>query len=101
MIYSISEQARLVQPDRFRITRVIDDTEFTEFPATLYASRGLMASDVPISITYATMMYLQSSVQAEVYRMTCKHWDSTASGRYLTIREMRQAMGDMFSLKIE
>lgn len=99
-LYTISENARVVKADRFLITRVVDDNEFTSLQATYYASRSIMISDAPETITYATVLYLNSEIQPDVYRMTCKHWESIIDDRYLTISEMRKAMGDLFTLRI-
>jgi hypothetical protein len=99
-LYSISEESRVVAPDHFLITRVVDDNEFTGVEAQYYASLSMMASDTPLVITYATEMYLESRNQPNVYRMTCKHWESVIDDNYLSISEMRKAMGDLLTLKI-
>ena len=99
-LYSISADARIVRPDRFLITRVYDENEFTGLQRTYHAGLRMMANDAPQTITYATVMHLQSELQADVYRMTCKHWESVVEDRYLTVSEMRRAMGEVFTLLI-
>lgn len=99
-LYPISENARLVRPDRFLITKVFDENEFTGLHRSYYASQRMVSTDAPETITYATVMHLHSDMQPDVYRMTCKHWESVVDNRYLTISEMRKAMGDIFTLKI-
>lgn len=99
-LYSISENSRIVRPDRFTITKVVEENEFTSLQKPLYVSRRLMSNDAPETITYATVFYLNSEIQPDVYRMTCKHWESVVVDRYLTISEMRKVMWDVFSLMI-
>jgi hypothetical protein len=99
-LYSMSENARVVRPDSFQITKVVDENEFTDLQKTGYAGLGGMVHDAPETITYATVMYLNSEIQPDVYRMTCKHWESIIDNKYLSISEMRKAMGEIFTLNI-
>ena len=50
---------------------------------------------------YATMLYLHSERQNDVYRMTCQHWEEIRDGRYLSVAQMRKAMGEIFTLLIK
>jgi len=50
---------------------------------------------------YATLMYLNSEKQKDVYRITCQHWEDVMDDRHLTIKQMRQAMGDVFTLNLK
>jgi hypothetical protein len=45
-------------------------------------------------------MYLESKIQPDVFRMNCKRWDWPAIGEFLSINEMRQALGDYFTLTL-
>ena len=67
-LFSISEKPREVRPDRFLITRVVDENEFTDLQKTLYAGRRMFVDDAPETITYATVLYLESEIQPDVYR---------------------------------
>ena len=105
-IYTMSEQSRTVEPDSFEIIRVVDEIESSSIskPAQL-ALHGdaLMLSllDRGNVFNYATMMYLKSDNQPDVYRMTCQHWEDIRDDRHLTIAQMRQAMGEVFTLEIK
>lgn len=98
-LYSIAEQPRKVQPDEFVVTQVVDYTEMTSLRPVTTASL-LTANDGYDIVTYTTIIYLKSVKQADVYRMSCMHWDDMANRRYLSISQMRKAMGEVFSLKI-
>ena len=110
-IYTISEQPRNVQPDRFEIIKVVDEIETSAlqkdmmFASVDFLARGGIQAmgmlDHSLVFNYATMMYLRSDKQTDVYRMTCQHWEAVADDKHLSIAQMRQAMGDIFTLKIK
>jgi hypothetical protein len=99
-LYTISEQSRLVEPDTFAVTRIVDQKENVAAKSTAYAGLEMTQVDGPIILTYATTMYLESKLQPDVFRMTCKRWDWPVLGEYLSINEMRQALGDYFTLTL-
>ena len=105
-IYTMSEQSRTVDADSFVLTRVVDDIE----SSSLKGSNQLAALDEALVLgtldrsymyNYATMMYLHSERQKDVYRMTCQHWEDVLDDMYLSATEMRQAMGKVFTLEIK
>jgi hypothetical protein len=105
-IYTMSEQARTVSQDRFEIVKVEDDIESSALQKTTRLAAlddavtyGLL--DKSYVFNYATLMYLQSEQQKDVYRMTCQHWEDVMDDRYLSVTQMRQAMGDVFTLEIK
>jgi hypothetical protein len=105
-IYTMSEQPRVVVVDTFEITKVVDEVESSSLHTrTQLAMRGNTYAfgmlDRSYVFNYATMMYLESDQQKDVYRMTCQHWEDMRDDRYLTVAQMRQAMGDVFTLKIK
>jgi hypothetical protein len=98
-IYTMADSWRSVEPDTFRITRVEDGTEMVGIERMPMASLSL-ATDMPATVTYATSLYLESPRQPDVYRLTCMHWDDYNRTRYLSISEMRSALGEVFSLRL-
>lgn len=100
-VYRIAETSRDVKPDRFTITRVVEDTEMTSaFPMPPVASFGF-ASGIPAVYTYSTYFSLHSDKQPDVFRMTCMHWESIIDDHYLTVPQMREAMGELFTLNLK
>ncbi len=104
-IYAMSEQPRSVQKDNFEIVKVVDEIETASIQSGIrlaalgpVASMALDASEV---FNFATLLYLNSEQQKDVYRLTCQHWDMVVDGQHLSIEEMRSAMGDVFTLKIK
>jgi len=103
-IYTISEQPRTVAPDSFKIVKVVDDIESSSLQKELRVAalgRAFFASgfDRSYVFNYATLMYLNSDKQKDVYRMTCQHWEDIVDDRHLSITQMRAAMGDVFTLQ--
>jgi hypothetical protein len=105
-IYTMSEQSRTVEPDTFEIIKVVDEVESSSIQMrTQLAMRGNAYAfgmlDRSYVFNYATMMYLRSEKQKDVYRMTCQHWEDVKDDRYLTVTQMRAAMGEIFTLVIK
>ena len=105
-LYTMSEQSRTVDPDTFDITRVVDEIESSSLSKDIHVALhgdALMLGmlDRSYMFNYATMMYLKSENQKDVYRMTCQHWEDLRDDRHLTIEQMRQAMGEIFTLNIK
>ena len=99
-LFTISEQARVVDPDTFVVTRIVDQREDVSTRWPRYAALGMSGGDGPVHLTFSTTMYLKSKIQPDVFRMNCKRWDWPAIGEFLSINEMRQALGDYFTLTL-
>ncbi len=110
-IYTIDEKPRSVQAGSFEIIKVEDNIESSSIQqGTQLASldhviagklNALGMLDRSEVFNYATMMYLRSDKQPDVFRMTCQHWESVLDDRYLSISQMRTAMGEVFTLIIK
>lgn len=105
-IYTMSEKPRTVIADRFLLTKVVDNVESSslrESPqlAALDGAQVIGLWDRSYMYNYATMMYLHSERQKDVYRMTCQHWEDMMDDKYLSATQMRQAMGEVFTLEIK
>ena len=87
-------------PDSFVVTKIVDQSEdvATGWPTFAALGMGIVFGDGPVHLTFSTTMYLESKVQPDVYRLTCQRWDWPNIGEYLSINEMRQALGDYFTL---
>ena len=105
-VYKISEKPRTVLADTFEIIKVVDDIESSSLQkSTELAALNKILSfgmlDRSYVFNYATLMYLNSEKQNDVYRLTCQHWEDVMDDRHLTISQMRGAMGDVFTLEIK
>lgn len=110
-IYTISEKPRSVQTDSFQIIKVEDDIESSSMQnnTQLASVDNVVARnnhafgmlDHSEVFNYATLMYLRSDKQKDVYRLTCQHWESILDDKHLSIKQMRDAMGAVLTLNIK
>ena len=99
-LLTISTEARVVKPDTFLVIRIVDQREDVSNSWPIYAGLGLARGDGPVHLSYSTTFYLESKIQPDVFRMNCKRWDDPVIGEFLSIHEMRLALGDYFTLKL-
>jgi hypothetical protein len=99
-LYSISEQARTVKPDTFSVVRVVDRRDDVSTAWPLYAGLDLAVDGGPMHKTFSTKMYLESKLQPDVFSMDCMKWDWINIGEFVNISQMRQALGDYFTLTL-
>jgi len=110
-LHKVSQQARKVEPDRFRVTRVVEwEDYYGQSSAIRYASLdlselrihgglgiglGMMEDASPSTVMYATIISLQSEKQPQVEELVCGHWDTLGVVEPLTLEEMKSALGDL------
>ena len=102
---------RTVKPGSFSIIHVYQEEQFMLWPTIRLAASfrfgvgmgGVMAGGDGGSspIPYATVFNLRSDTQPDVLRMTCMHWEDPTDARFLTLAEIRQAIGGYISVIIE
>ena len=103
--------AQTVTPDEFLITRVsrallpsVSNGSVLYARASVGIGIGIgidgVAGDGPSVQTFATRMDLGSSRQPNVFRLTCGQWGYPYDGQYLSIDEIRAALGNVFRLQI-
>lgn len=91
-------QGGRIEPDSFTVTRVARNTENVMLYPVIVA-RANSSGDGPPLEENQTIMYLHSDKQPNVFRMTCRHWgDPATDSVHLTITQMQQALGKMFTL---
>lgn len=61
---------------------------------------GLAADDGGSPWTFATHFRLRSERQPGVRSLTCQHWDDPALAVHLTIRQIRDTLGSLFTLEM-
>jgi len=99
-LFTISDQARVVNPDTFVVRKIVDRREDVSRPLPLYAGLSLAVDGGPMHETYSTVMFLESKVQPDVFRMDCRQWDWVNTGVFVSISQMREALGDHFTLTL-
>ena len=107
----LKETPQVVKPDEFEIYRTSRQTGvFARIDKhRLIAGVGIIthfgAIDIndgkPSPIIYGVQMELRSARQPEVFRLTCGHLqDPNMEARYLSIEQMRAALGTVFTLRL-
>lgn len=102
LMNNLVEYERSLPPTEFTIIRVLDDEEYAR-RYVLYASNvvsGDSLGDGPSIVGYVTYYYLQSSSAPNVRSLECIQWDDPVNVEYLSINEIKQALGKYFTLGI-
>lgn len=90
---------RTIQPAEFEIYKVSDDQDYVQRPVYLVANI-LTNIDGPTIIAYASYYFLQSSENPDVRSLECVQWNDPVNVEYLSINQVKKALGEYFSLKI-
>jgi hypothetical protein len=127
MMHKISGQARRIAPDSFELTKVNEWEDYTSIQPTRVASLDVADSRItggigvgvgvgggggisvgvgvgsggPSLIKYATILSLRSAKQPEVKEMVCLHWGDRGQIDFLTLEELKSALGNIFSIEIK
>lgn len=73
-----------VQPGTFEITRAENSREWVSQPNIMRFFR---------------ILHLQSAAQPDVLRLMCQDWDGPLLGKFVSVPEMRAALGDVITLE--
>ncbi|VAW62722.1 hypothetical protein MNBD_GAMMA08-1836 [hydrothermal vent metagenome] len=100
-VNSIKEQAQIIAPTTFEVIKIVDDEEYAQ-GRLLFASTDLkLVSDGPLITGLVSYYYLKSTDEPNVRALECIQWDSLYENNYLSISEVRQALGDVFTLQLD
>lgn len=98
-INTLKDSIQVIQPDNFTIYKVSIDRRFVSRDQ-LFASLSMdMFRDQDI-VGFSDDMYLSSERQPDVRKLSCLQWDDASDMSYLSIREIRQALGNIFTLRL-
>jgi len=88
-----------VEPDEFRVRRARHEQQTARVEGALRVARRVVDGG-PTFVRYQTILDLESARQPQVRWMICEQWGDPATGRHLTVREIRLALGDTFTLTL-
>lgn len=98
-VRKVLDTPQLVKAGTFAI-RAVQRENYSAAAPGLQQARLMFSDGGPSYLIYATVMRLESIDQPDVYRLTCQHWEVPPQmPHYLTIRQMRAALGSLFTLK--
>lgn len=98
LLSTLSENEQLIQPDTFIINKVERDF-IVSTDQQRYASIGMNLFDTSL-VEYVNIYHLASNSQPNVLSLNCLQWSDSSDRLYLTIGEVRQALGQYFSLQL-
>jgi hypothetical protein len=99
-VRTIAKQATTINPDTFLITKVVNEEDVAAGNWNVFAFFG-SGDGGPSHVDYMTIMYLESVKQPDVLRITCTHWEDPVEAEFLSIQQMRKAMGKILTLNIK
>lgn len=102
-VYTIKPEDRTIRPDTFVIQRsTMEESVQNRQSRFQYASLASLyfGGDGPVFIEMNRLMYLQSELQPDVFRLTCKIWATAPNYNQLTLNQVRHALGDLISLHL-
>ncbi|MGD8939785.1 MAG: hypothetical protein PVJ72_10425 [Gammaproteobacteria bacterium] len=99
-LYTLQAVERTIYKGEARIEKFVNSTDYVSSGFFTFASLVNVSGDDGASTAgiYSTNIYLQSAKQPDLYRLICEHWDDPASGSYLTIAQIQEALGNIATL---
>jgi len=97
---TITEKDRVISPAVFIIQNVIDDEEYAQRFIQIASNNISVSSAGPLITGLVSYYYIHSSIEPDVRTLECIRWDSLYENRHLSIREIRNTLGDIFNLEI-
>ncbi len=98
LVSTLSEQEQIIKPDTFIVHRVGRDF-IVSASQQHYASIAMNMFDVSL-VEYVNIYHLSSERQPHVLSLNCLQWADTSDRLYLTVAEVRQSLGDYFTLRL-
>lgn len=97
-VLDVRETTQTVAADEFVVQRARQETPMVTHPDTRQA--GLRKVSTIGYFDFRTILDLRSPRQPRVRWLTCNQWGDPGLGQHLSVREIRQALGDIFTLSL-
>lgn len=101
-VRDVRETPQSLQPDEFLVKRVNRQTTdvVAQRSGLLRVRRVSDDNGGPTFMIYRTVFDLESARQPQVRRLTCEQWDRPALGDHLSLRQIRTALGELFTVTL-
>ena len=100
LLNTLDDIERTINPAVFEIYKVEDDIEMAQ-RYIYFASNALGYNDGPSIIGYASYYFLRSPSAPDVRSLECIQWNDPVNVEYLSINEVKAALGDYFTLSLK
>ncbi len=98
-VRDLHNKPQTIKADTFIVYRVNWIEEDVLLHSNLYAASGIIQVSSPTADDYITTLDIRSEQQSNVTRLICRHWeDPTGFAEHLTLRQIRSALGEIFTL---
>jgi hypothetical protein len=93
---------QVISVDIFDIYKVVRSVDMTAGAGgVVFAALALNGGDDgPSPQFYGTEMFLKSKTQPDVVKLTCGHMEDPTIAEYLTVTEIKNALGGVFTLEL-
>ena len=106
-VFKLKDTPQLIQADEFLIKKVVQEMTHSVSADRLQLAAVSIGMGIHIGIdddsspllTYVTRLDLYSEKQPDVFRLSCGLWAYPPKGQHVTIREIRQVLGEVFTLQ--
>jgi hypothetical protein len=101
-VHDVRETTQAVAADEFLVRRAHQENRQVSGPGLMKAdTRDLRKTrGSPSFYIFRTILALESSRQPQVRWLTCQQWGEPAFGQHVTIREIRQTLGEVILLQL-
>jgi hypothetical protein len=101
-VQDVRDTPQTLTPDEFVVKRVYrQTTDLVAQQSDRFQMIRVSEMDGgPTFMIYRTVFDLSSMKQPQVRRMTCERWDRPSLGEHVSLREIRTALGNYFSVTL-
>ena len=100
--WKVLETKQIIKPDTFLIlgTKKTEVYVKSTTPFQLASSSSGINGGGLSAIEYTTTLTIASETQPDIRQFVCNHWEDPHDAQHLTVAEIRQAMGEIVTLKL-
>lgn len=99
-LYTRKPGEQTILKDEVTITKFVHSNDYVSNNNNTFASLADFSdSGGPMAEIYTTEIYLKSEKQPDLYRLLCEHWEDPSSGVFLTMDQIREALGDIATIE--
>lgn len=101
LVNDVLDTPQTIKKDRFIVYRTQRTVDLAALRSPLVYSRMRGVDDSgPSYETWTTTLYLRSEQQPQVRLLRCEHWEDPTDGQHLSIKQIRDTLGDVMKLHI-